>query len=74
MVQKEMADRILAKCGSKKYNNFTVLLSITTNIKKLFDVPPSCFNPQPEIFSSVISFSKKETYDFLNFEKYNSLT
>lgn len=69
MVQKEMADRIVAKCGSKKYNNFTVLLEITSNIKKEFDIPPSCFYPQPEIFSTIISFSKKSTFDFNNFEK-----
>lgn len=69
MVQKEMADRIISKCGSKKYNNFTVLLAITTKIKKLFDVPPKCFYPQPEIHSSVISFSKNQNFDFNNFEK-----
>lgn len=69
MVQKEMADRLIAKCGSKKYNNFTVLLSITSKIKKEFDVPPSCFYPKPEIYSTIISFSKNEAFDFDNFQK-----
>lgn len=69
MIQKEMAERIVAKCGTKKYNNFSVLLSITANIKKLFDVSPTCFYPKPEVNSSVISFEKNKDFDFENFEK-----
>lgn len=69
MVQKEMADRITARCGNKKYNNFTVLLSITAKIKKEFDVSPNCFYPKPEIYSTIISFEKNEEFDFENFYK-----
>lgn len=69
MVQKEMADRIVAKCGTKKYNNFTVILAITTKIKKEFDVSPKCFYPEPDVFSSIISIEKNKDFDFCNFEK-----
>ncbi|BAC44824.1 ribosomal RNA small subunit methyltransferase A [Malacoplasma penetrans] len=72
MVQKEMADRITAKVGTKKYNNFTVLLRITSEIKKLFDVSNNCFFPKPEVDSTVISFERKKDFDFTNFEKLES--
>ncbi|MDE6429368.1 MAG: 16S rRNA (adenine(1518)-N(6)/adenine(1519)-N(6))-dimethyltransferase RsmA, partial [Malacoplasma sp.] len=60
MVQKEMAERVVAKAGTKKYNNFTILLNLTSNITKLFNVSNSCFFPKPEVESTVIKFSKKE--------------
>lgn len=72
MVQKEMADRINAKVGSKKYNNFTVLLRLTSEIKKLFDVSNTCFFPKPEVDSTVISFCRKSDFDFKHFEKLES--
>ncbi|MDE5767387.1 MAG: 16S rRNA (adenine(1518)-N(6)/adenine(1519)-N(6))-dimethyltransferase RsmA [Malacoplasma sp.] len=68
MVQKEMAERIIAKAGTKKYNNFTILLNLTSNILKLFNVSNSCFFPKPEIESTVIKFSKKKSFDFEKFE------
>ncbi len=68
MVQKEMAERIVAKVGTKKYNNFTVLLNLTSNIKKLFNVSNSCFFPKPEVESTVIKFSRNKNFDFKNFE------
>lgn len=72
MVQKEMADRLVAKCGSKKYNNFTVLLSLSSKIKKIFDVSPLCFLPKPEVFSSIITLEKNENFNFLMFQKLES--
>lgn len=72
MVQKEMADRITAKMGSKKYNNFTILLRLTSEIKKLFDVSNTCFFPKPQVDSTVISFERKESFDFAHFEKLES--
>ncbi|MDE5545559.1 MAG: 16S rRNA (adenine(1518)-N(6)/adenine(1519)-N(6))-dimethyltransferase RsmA, partial [Malacoplasma sp.] len=68
MVQKEMAERVVAKAGTKKYNNFTILLNLTSNITKLFNVSNSCFFPKPEVESTVIKFSKKENFDFKNFD------
>ena len=67
MVQKEMADRINASVGTKKYNNFSILLRLTVDIKKLFDVSNTCFYPKPEVDSTVISFSKRKDFDFKYF-------
>ncbi|MCF0217492.1 MAG: ribosomal RNA small subunit methyltransferase A [Malacoplasma sp.] len=68
MVQKEMADRITAKPNTKKYNNFTVLLSLTTNIEKLFDVSNTCFYPIPEVASTVIRMNRKAEFKMQYFD------
>lgn len=55
MVQKEVAKRICSKPGSSDYGAFTVYCQYHTEPEILFDVPPSCFYPQPKVTSSVIS-------------------
>ena len=72
MVQKEMADRITSKVGSRKYNNFTVLLKITSEIERLFDVSNTCFFPKPEVGSTVIRFKRKKDFDFSKFKDLES--
>ena len=52
MVQKEVALRICAKAGSADYSAFTVLCNYYAAPKLLFDVPPSCFMPQPKVTSA----------------------
>ena len=54
MVQKEVAQRICAKAGSADYSAFTVLCNYYAEPKLLFDVPPSCFMPQPKVTSAVV--------------------
>ena len=54
MVQKEVALRICAKAGSPDYSAFTVLCNYYAAPKLLFDVPPSCFMPQPKVTSAVV--------------------
>ena len=54
MVQKEVALRICAKAGSADYSAFTVLCNYYAEPKLLFDVPPSCFMPQPKVTSAVV--------------------
>lgn len=54
MVQKEVALRICAKAGSADYSAFTVLCNYYAAPKLLFDVPPSCFMPQPKVTSTVV--------------------
>ncbi len=55
MVQKEVAIRICAAPGTKDYSSFTVMCQYYTEPEILFDVPPSCFIPQPKVTSSVIT-------------------
>jgi 16S rRNA (adenine1518-N6/adenine1519-N6)-dimethyltransferase len=54
MFQKEVAQRIAAKEGSKVYGVTSVLLQAYFNVEYLFDVLPSAFEPPPKVVSGVI--------------------
>ena len=55
MVQKEVAQRMAAAPGSGDYSAFTVFCNYYAQPELLFDVPPSCFIPQPKVTSAVIT-------------------
>jgi 16S rRNA (adenine1518-N6/adenine1519-N6)-dimethyltransferase len=54
MFQKEVAQRLAAKPGSKIYGVTSVLTQAFFEVQYLFDVPPGCFNPPPKVMSGVI--------------------
>lgn len=54
MVQREVAQRICAAPGSGDYSAFTVLCNYHAQPELLFDVPASCFFPQPKVTSAVV--------------------
>ena len=58
MVQKEMAERLAAKVGSKDYNAFTALVSLYLDVKYLFTVGPKNFVPAPKVDSAVIELRR----------------
>ncbi len=58
MVQKEVADRILAKPRTKDYSKLSIMMQIKFQIQKRFDVPPSKFNPPPKVYSTVLNLRK----------------
>ena len=54
MFQREVAERIVAKPGSKTYGRLSVLAGWRTEAKILFDIAPSAFVPPPKVTSSVV--------------------
>lgn len=60
MIQREVAKRICAKPNTADYGAFTVLVNWYADAEILFDVPPSCFIPQPKVTSSVIMLKLRE--------------
>jgi 16S rRNA (adenine1518-N6/adenine1519-N6)-dimethyltransferase len=58
MLQKEVADRIAEKPGSKTYGILSVLLQAYYNIDYLFKVPPGVFFPPPKVMSAVIRLTR----------------
>ena len=60
MFQKEVADRIMAKVGSKDYGRISILAQLQCEVVRLFDLSPTCFVPQPKIWSSVLLFKPKD--------------
>jgi 16S rRNA (adenine1518-N6/adenine1519-N6)-dimethyltransferase len=54
MVQKEVAQRLLAKPGTKEYGNLTVAMNFYCEIEDYFYVSKNVFYPKPEVDSAVL--------------------
>ncbi len=61
MIQKEVADRMQAKPGTKDYGALSIAVQYYCNPKILLKVPPSVFIPQPKVESTVIKLDILET-------------
>lgn len=61
MIQKEVAMRICAEPGTSDYGAFTVFMQYYAEPELVFDVPPSCFIPQPKVTSAVIRCSVRKS-------------
>jgi 16S rRNA (adenine1518-N6/adenine1519-N6)-dimethyltransferase len=53
MVQREVADRVTAKPGTREYGLLSVTLQLYGHTEPLFTLPPKAFNPPPEVHSTV---------------------
>lgn len=62
MFQKEVAERVVSKEGSKVYGVTSVLIQASYDAKMLFHVSPGSFFPAPKVTSSVIMLTRKENY------------
>ena len=59
MFQKEVADRLAAKAGSKAYGRLSVLAQSLCDIDIVMKLPPSAFTPPPKVTSSVVRLRPK---------------
>jgi len=59
MFQREVAERIVAKPGSKPYSRLSVLAGWRTEATILFDVARSAFVPPPKVTSSVVRLTPR---------------
>ncbi|AKI98170.1 16S rRNA (adenine(1518)-N(6)/adenine(1519)-N(6))-dimethyltransferase RsmA [Kosmotoga pacifica] len=59
MVQKEYANRLLAKPATKEYGALTVTVSAFAIVSKVFDVSKKNFVPVPKVDSTVIKLEPK---------------
>ncbi|HET6208642.1 MAG TPA: 16S rRNA (adenine(1518)-N(6)/adenine(1519)-N(6))-dimethyltransferase RsmA [Terracidiphilus sp.] len=53
MVQREVADRIVAGPGSRDYGLLSVSVQMYGRVERLFTLPPSAFSPPPDVHSTV---------------------
>lgn len=58
MVQKEVADRMMAKPGNKVYGAYTVKLALCANPAGRFPVAPGNFFPPPHVESAVVRLDR----------------
>lgn len=59
MIQREVARRICASPGTADYGAFGLFVQWHCETEILFDVPPSCFVPQPKVTSTVIRLTRR---------------
>ncbi len=60
MLQKEVADRISAKPGTKEYGSLSIAIQYYTTAETVMIVPKTVFMPQPNVDSAVIRLTKRE--------------
>jgi 16S rRNA (adenine1518-N6/adenine1519-N6)-dimethyltransferase len=61
MIQREMAQRIVAPPGSRVYGRLTVAITQHAEARILFNVRPGSFHPAPAVTSSVLSLVPRPT-------------
>ena len=69
MFQKEVAERVAEKPGSKQYGILSVLCQAFYDIEYLFTVPEHVFTPPPKVKSGVIRLVRKEDFSLQCNEK-----
>ena len=63
MIQKEVAERLAAKPGTKAYGILSVLVQLWYDVEYLFTVEPGVFNPPPKVKSAVIRMTRNNQQD-----------
>lgn len=58
MIQKEVAERIVSKPGTKDYGALTLAVNFYSTPEIVANVPPNCFMPRPNVSSAVIRMTK----------------
>jgi len=54
MIQKEVAERIMAEPGTKEYGSLSVAVRYFAEVFRVCGVPRNCFVPRPQVDSAVI--------------------
>jgi 16S rRNA (adenine1518-N6/adenine1519-N6)-dimethyltransferase len=54
LVQREVADRIAAKPGSRDYGLLSATAQLHARVEKLFTLPPGAFSPPPKVHSTAL--------------------
>src|SRR5215472_15586699 len=54
MVQKEVADRLAARPGTKEYGLLSATAQLYSQVSRLFTVPPGAFSPPPKVNSAAV--------------------
>lgn len=65
LMQLEVAERILAKPGTKEYGILSVIVQTFSDVSICFKVSPNVFIPKPKVHSALVHFYFKEKYSHL---------
>ncbi len=64
MFQKEVAQRIVAKPGSKAYGRLAILAGWRCDVRIVMNLPPEAFTPPPKVHSAVVHLKRLNTPRF----------
>ncbi|MBX3356882.1 MAG: ribosomal RNA small subunit methyltransferase A [Phycisphaeraceae bacterium] len=59
-IQREVADRLLAKPGTKEYGGLTVIAQSLARVTRIATLPRECFWPRPEVTSTMVLLERSE--------------
>jgi 16S rRNA (adenine1518-N6/adenine1519-N6)-dimethyltransferase len=68
-VQREVADRVTAKPGSRDYGLLSITVQMYGPAEKLFTLPPSSFSPPPDVHSTVFRWRFAPRFQELEVEE-----
>jgi 16S rRNA (adenine1518-N6/adenine1519-N6)-dimethyltransferase len=68
MVQREVADRIVAVPGTREYGMLSATCQLYARVERLFTLPPEAFSPAPQVYSSVVRLTMAPRFDELGVE------
>lgn len=60
MMQREVADRIMAEPGSKAYGALTIAVQYYCTVEKVLDIAPTAFIPRPAVTSTVLKMRRRK--------------
>jgi 16S rRNA (adenine1518-N6/adenine1519-N6)-dimethyltransferase len=69
MFQKEVAERICSKPGTKEYGILSVMMQAYYHVEYMFTVAPGVFNPPPKVKSGVIKAQRRSDDVFQGIEE-----
>jgi 16S rRNA (adenine1518-N6/adenine1519-N6)-dimethyltransferase len=58
-IQREVADRLLAKPSTKDYGPISIVAQALARIERLATLPPDCFWPKPDVTSAMIGLIRR---------------
>ena len=54
MLQKEVADRLVARPGTSDYGALALQVALTADVERVLTLPPGAFRPPPKVTSAVV--------------------
>jgi 16S rRNA (adenine1518-N6/adenine1519-N6)-dimethyltransferase len=69
MVQKEVADRLVARSGTSDYGLLSATAQLYSRVEKLFTVTPGAFSPPPKVHSAVLRLTLTSTIEKLGVDE-----
>lgn len=63
MMQKEVADRLVAVPGTKAYGSLSIAVQYQTDAQVAFTVPRTAFIPQPNVDSAIVTMKKRVPFN-----------